>query len=46
MKRLNFKSMVVLLCLFPLGAFAQREDSQLIETLKSELEYSFGELKK
>ena len=46
MKKLNLKPMLVLLALLPLGAFAQREDAQLIGTLKSELEYSFKELKK
>ena len=40
------KLRIVLLCLLPLGAFAQREDAQLIGTLKSELDYSFKELKK
>ena len=40
------KLKIALLCLLPLGAFAQREDAQLIGTLKSELEYSFKELKK
>ena len=40
------KLRIALLCLLPLGAFAQREDAQLIGTLKSELEYSFKELKK
>ena len=46
MKKLNLKPMLVLLALLPLGAFAQREDAQLIGTLKSELDYSFKELKK
>ena len=46
MRKLNLKLRIALLCLLPLGAFAQREDAQLIGTLKSELEYSFKELKK
>ena len=35
MKKLNLKPMLVLLALLPLGAFAQREDAQLIGTLAS-----------